>query len=235
VAEFYTDSKMSELILKLAGDVTVRGTINADGDHVGSVYNFINLACNKRGKYAYNVWDHLTSEKSGYKDELEELVTYEYLKGLSTEIQDLSNTKKTRRRKTPVMTLRGLQRLMMILGGRVASEFRQIVEGVFTRYMGGDKSMLEEIQANAASDAPIHQAYRQALAQEPVVNAAGTKRQLEREDALFEFDGNTFSLHYTRPAMTVLSVLNFNQLAILNRRKSWDRYTDTKRWGLNQQ
>jgi hypothetical protein len=86
------------------------------------------------------------------------------------------------------MTLRGLQRLMMILGGRVASEFRQIVEGVFTRYMGGDKSMLEEIQANAASDAPIHQAYHQALAQEPVVNAAGTKRQLEREDALFELE-----------------------------------------------
>ena len=113
---------MSELLLKLAGDATVRGTINAAGDHVGSVYNFINLACNKGGKYAYNVWDQLTSEKSGYKDELEELVTYEYLKGLSTEIQDLSNTKKTRRRKTPVMTLRGLQRLMMMLDGKVAAE-----------------------------------------------------------------------------------------------------------------
>ena len=31
-----------------------------------------------------------------------------------------------------------------------------------------------------------HQLYRQALAQEPVVDAAGTKRELEREDALFE-------------------------------------------------
>ena len=29
--------------------------------------------------------------------------------------------------------------------------------------------------------APIHQAYRQALAQEPVLDAAGTKRQLELE------------------------------------------------------
>ena len=46
--------------------------------------------------------------------------------------------------------------------------------------------MLQEIQANAVSTAPIHQAYRQALAQEPVVDAAGTKRELEREDALFE-------------------------------------------------
>jgi hypothetical protein len=26
----------------------VTGTINADGDYVGSVYNFINLACDKR-------------------------------------------------------------------------------------------------------------------------------------------------------------------------------------------
>ncbi len=62
------------------------------------------------------------------------------------------------------MTLQGLQRLLVILGGKVAAEFRVIVLGVFTRYMAGDRSMLEEIRANAASDAPIHQAYRQALA-----------------------------------------------------------------------
>jgi len=86
------------------------------------------------------------------------------------------------------MTLRGLQRLMMILGGNVAAEFRHLVEGVFTRYMAGDKSMLEEIHSNAASSAPIHQAYRQALAQEPVIDAAGSKRQLDREDTLFELE-----------------------------------------------
>ena len=79
------------------------------------------------------------------------------------------------------MNLRGLQRLMMILGGNVAAEFLHIIEGVFTRYMAGDRTMLQEVNANAVSDAPIHQAYRQALAQEPVVNTAGTKRQLELE------------------------------------------------------
>jgi hypothetical protein len=77
---------------------------------------------------------------------------------------------------------------MMILGGNVAASFRHIVEGVFTRYNAGDLSMLEEIQSNAVSTAPIHQAYRQALAQEPVVDAAGTKRQLDREDVLFELE-----------------------------------------------
>jgi hypothetical protein len=86
------------------------------------------------------------------------------------------------------MTLEGLQGLLVILGGKVAADFRQIVEGTFTRYMAGDTSMIEEIRSNAASSAPIHQAYRQALAQEPVIDAAGSKRKLEREDALFELE-----------------------------------------------
>jgi hypothetical protein len=49
-----------------------------------------------------------------------------------------------------------------MLGSKVAADFRQIVEGTFTRYMAGDTSMIEEICANAASSAPVHQAYRQA-------------------------------------------------------------------------
>jgi hypothetical protein len=53
------------------------------------------------------------------------------------------------------MTVRGLQRLLMILGSKVAADFRRIVEGIFTRFMAGDTSMTEEIRANAASTAPI--------------------------------------------------------------------------------
>ena len=66
------------------------------------------------------------------------------------------------------MTLRGLQRLLMILGGKVAAEYREIVEGVFTRYMAGDTSLIEEVRANAVSDAPENVLARQALEQEPV-------------------------------------------------------------------
>ena len=51
---------------------------------------------------------------------------------------------------TPCMTIRGLQRLLMILGGKVAAEFREIVEGVFTRYVAGDTSLIEEVRDNAA-------------------------------------------------------------------------------------
>ena len=200
---------MSELALRLAGDATVRGTITFDGEQAFSVHDFMDLSCpNNCDSWTKMTWKRLIAEDSEFKDEIK--FTMEYLK--SQEVT-LNTNKKRRFRKTPVMTLQGLQHLLVILGGKVATEFRQIVLGVFTRYMAGDRSMLEEIRANAVSDAPIHQAYRQALAQEPVVDTAGTKRQLEREDALFEFDGNTFSLHYnSRPAMTVLSVLNFSQL-----------------------
>ena len=100
----------------------------------------------------------------------------------------LSSTVKTRRRVTPVMTLRQLQRLVLKLDNKVASDFRVLVEGIFTRYMAGDLTILEQIRANAASTAPIHQAYRQALTQEPVVDTLGAKHQLEREDALFELE-----------------------------------------------
>jgi hypothetical protein len=106
---------MSELELRLTADATVRAKITSDAQHVVSVYDFINLLCDKRERFANKVWERLISEDSVHKDELDELFTVEYVKGLSGHIGDLSHTKKTRRRQTPVMTLRALQRLVMIL------------------------------------------------------------------------------------------------------------------------
>jgi hypothetical protein len=48
------------------------------------------------------------------------------------------------------MTIRGLQRLLMILGGKVAAEFREIVERTFTRAMAGDQSLIEVAGSRAA-------------------------------------------------------------------------------------
>lgn len=87
------------------------------------------------------------------------------------------------------MTIRGLQRLLMILGNSVAEDFRRIVEGTFTRVMAGDTSLIEEIRANAASGAPLQQAYRQALEQEPVADDQGRKRrQAAREEELADLE-----------------------------------------------
>ena len=60
-----------------------RATITSDGQHVGSVYGFINLACDKRGRFANKVWERLISENSVYRDELYKLFTLEYVKGFS--------------------------------------------------------------------------------------------------------------------------------------------------------
>jgi len=190
---------MSELALRLTADATVRTTVTSDGQHVVSVYDVMDLACpNYCDSWTKVTWKGLIADNSEFKDELEFTMEYLKLKDLT-----LNNNKKRRFRKTPVMTLRALQRLLMILGGRVAAEFRQIVEGVFTRYNSGDLSMIEEIQSNAASDAPIHQAYRQALAQEPVLDAAGTKRQmeLEMEERLLALDERKLALEQGKLAL----------------------------------
>ena len=89
------------------------------------------------------------------------------------------------------MTIRGLQRLLMILGGKVAARFREIVEGTFTRVMAGDQSLIEVINANAVSQDPIHQAYRTALEQEPVapvLDELCLKRKRERDELLFDME-----------------------------------------------
>jgi hypothetical protein len=125
-------------------------------------------------------WKRLIAEDSEFKAEIKFTMVYLNLQNVTLsnlKLQNvtLSNTKKRRFRQTPVMTLEGLQGLLVILGGKVAADFRQIVEGTFTRYMAGDTSMIEEIRSNAASSAPIHQAYRQALAQEPETDTTNTK------------------------------------------------------------
>ena len=84
-----------------------------------------------------HAWFRLISEKSRYKSELEGLVyTATFCSSINNKPYD-----------TPCMTLRGLQRLQVFLGGRVAADFRP----------------------------PVHEAYRQALGQEPVTDTTNTK------------------------------------------------------------
>ena len=74
-----------------------------------------------------------------------------------------------RQRETPCMDLRGLQRLIILLGGKIGAEYRALAETTLTRLVAGDESMISEIEDNAASDAPIHVLAREALAHEPLL------------------------------------------------------------------
>ena len=82
--------------MRLAGDATVRTTITADGEHVFSVYNFLDLACPNSKSYSSVIWSRLISEDSEFKDEIEFTMVY-----LKLQNEGLSNTKKRRFRKTP--------------------------------------------------------------------------------------------------------------------------------------
>ena len=172
---------MSSLVLKLINngeDFIVRGKMDEEGIQLFSVFDFITVSCGYKdsGATARKEFVRLIREGSEHAEEL--VASCRYLK---------FNGKG--QRETPCMTIRGLQRLLMILGGKVASEFRKIVEGTFTRVMAGDTSLIEVINANAASSAPIHQAYRQALAQEPVDPVLDdmviANRKREREEMMF--------------------------------------------------
>ena len=173
---------MVTLLMNLAetGDESIRGIIDPRGLQVFSVYDFMTKACGYRdnGDTARSAFRRMTNEGMDTRDELLTAINYVKFPG-------------QRGPDTPCMTIRGLQRLLMILGGKVATEFRMIAEGVFTRVMAGDQSMIAVIHANAASKAPVQQALRAALAQEPVVPAVDklflTKKR-EREEAHLDLD-----------------------------------------------
>jgi len=65
------------------------------------------------------------------------------------------------------MTIRGLQRLLMILGGKVAAAYRALVETTFTRVMGGDRSLIKVIEANAKSNEAGPKMARAAMQNDP--------------------------------------------------------------------
>ena len=140
---------MSSLALNLAFNASIKGVVAPDGSHRFSVYDFITLACQKTdgGGYARTVFYRLIADDSDFKGEITSQCHNIHFPG-------------GRGAATPTMTVLGLQKLLSILGTKVAVEFRALLEDTFTRVMAGDTSLIKVIQAHAASDAPIHQAYR---------------------------------------------------------------------------
>ena len=113
--------QIMEVALKLTENASLRGMEGHDSKWYFSVYDFINFVTGREpgNTYARMTFLRLTKEGS---EHAQETVTNCY----SFKIQG------SRGPETPCMTLRGLQRLLLILGGKVASQYREIVESVFT-------------------------------------------------------------------------------------------------------
>ena len=175
---------MSALLLKLTksgpNGPVLRGMIDSNGNQAFSLFDLGNVSCQKDrdSTYGKNIFYRLTKEGSDTKNEIDSFLVYLKFPGSG-------------QRQTPCAGIRGLQRYLMMLGGKVAAEFREIVESTFTRVMAGDQSLIEVVHANAASTAPVQQAFRAALAQEPAApvldEMCGVKRR-EREEMELDMD-----------------------------------------------
>ena len=81
------------------------------------------------------------------------------------------------------MDVRGLQRLIGLLGGNIGAEYRRLAETTLTRLIAGDKSLGDEVEANAASDEPIQRLAREALSHDPesLESTAGAGKRVRDE------------------------------------------------------
>lgn len=127
---------MSALLLKLTGDVTVRGTTTSNGDQVFSVYEFINGVCQKSGLFSKQLWTRLL------RDHKKPPFLFWKVSFRSNESNPLHEI--------PAMTMQGLDRLLTILDKKVAAEFRESVEDIFERYTAGDTSMITAVEESVA-------------------------------------------------------------------------------------
>ena len=148
----------TQLVTKLALRLTsgdkdpIRGTKTADGRTVFSVYDAMrNTSAYPTYGAVKAAWARLL--ESEFK---EEVVLQTYHIKFPGQGQRL----------TPCMDIRGLQRLIALLGGKIGEEYRRLVETTLTRLVAGDETMITEIEQNAGSDAPMQTLAQEALGAE---------------------------------------------------------------------
>jgi hypothetical protein len=141
---------MAEVLLDVAQNASIRG-MRVDGVELFSVLDFLSYVCPERTSNNVKVmWHRLENEMSS---------------DVVTKCNHLKFNGKGQRN-TPCMTILGLQKLLLILGSKAAVEFRDRVLECFNRVLAGDRSLIREIEANAARDGPVQQIARAALAEQ---------------------------------------------------------------------
>jgi hypothetical protein len=107
-----------EVALQLTDNASLRGLEGEDGKWHWSVYDFINFVTGHEPGdcYGKKTFYRIVKDGSEHAKEVGTNCHYFQFPGQG-------------QKSTPCMTVRGLQRLLMILGGKVAAEFREIVEG----------------------------------------------------------------------------------------------------------
>jgi HAMP domain-containing protein len=145
---------VTQLALRLtSGDKDpIRGTKTVNGRTVFSVYDAMrNTGAFVSPSAVKNSWARLLD--SEFKNEVVCLTDYIKFPGQG-------------QRLTPCMDIRGLQRLIGLLAGKIGEEYRRLAETTLTRLVAGDETMIGEIEENAGSDGPMQTLAREALGAE---------------------------------------------------------------------
>lgn len=92
---------------------------------------------------------------------------------------------------TPVTDLKTILNIIQRLPGKMAMNYRSKMSSIFIRVMGGDETLHEQIDANAASSSGIAQLFQRAVATErdeewKIAREKGKKMLKERQDTMKE-------------------------------------------------
>jgi hypothetical protein len=88
---------------------------------------------------------------------------------------------------TKLISFENAIELAMVLPGKIAKETRTKFKDIIHRYLAGDHSLISEIRENATSNSPIAQMARASMSGSSLDHIY-RKRQLERDDTLFEME-----------------------------------------------
>lgn len=141
---------------------------------------------------------HVTVSKDGmfYATELSMLVTGKDRQHANNAILDLKpeifNTQKLVVRSMPgrgngrtkLVTFQDALELIMVLPGQIAKEFRLKFVDIIKRYLAGDHTLIQEVEANAKSNAPINQMARDACASDVEVENEAIVGQKRLHDSV---------------------------------------------------
>ena len=163
---------VERLLFQITSDGSLRGLNTPDHGEMFSVFDFITKVCRKTdgGSYARQQWLRMNKPKHEHYAEVKALLCrYFVVNGSSG-------------RPTPCTDIRGLQSLLILLGGKVSDGYRKILNDLFLRYLAGDREMIKRMEANAASDAPPNVFARDALERAPVVEGPEAPAALGADD-----------------------------------------------------
>ena len=121
----------------------VSGTTTTEGQHLFSVFEFVNLVCDKTGGYGADEWKRLKS--SALQKEIRRMKTRK-VHAMLAEMVDVKVKKRSKYKyiyvSQPAMSVKGLQWLLEQLGAGVDEVFGVTVRRVLAGYVSGDRGML---------------------------------------------------------------------------------------------